>query len=544
MSGLDGTFGISATIFLTDVLLKGVLILFVTAIGIWALRRRSAATRYALWVFGLVTVLVLPAASVLLPKWTIPVFDVPLQLTTAAPVPAAFAPEIGAPGFAADANGVGEPTTGSAPYATFSRPTLHRQAPATQIPILNWIGIVWLVGAAVLVARLALDVIRTAAVTRSAALSGDSTPTRSARHVTNQLGIRREVRVVYGDLRMPAVWGFLQPVVVLPRDAVDWTWDRCRVVLMHELAHVKRCDCVFHLLTQFTCALNWPNPFVWLAAHRARAEQERSCDDIVLRGGTQSAEYASHLLDIARSASIGASSVHGALAMARESDLKRRMRAILDTSSNRAPLARRDMLMAGCAMALLGLPISGISVWSVYPEPRVVPAIWVSTLDNDRAIRTLHETALTHPDTETRISAIRTLHELDHDCDIVTQLVEAVNDPDRRVSEGAARTLAALNDPTAIARLASLSELARDPQVRAAAVLGLTGDRRTRAVNAIHRALRDRVFEVRLRAVQALSEIGDQRAAESLRCALWDCDYRIRLAAISALYVIDQRNET
>ena len=74
--------------------------------------------------------------------------------------------------------------------------------------------------------------------------------------------------------------------MLLPESANEWTMERRRSVLLHEMAHVKRRDCLVQFLGQLTCAAHWCNPAVWFAARELRRESERACDDLVLHAGT------------------------------------------------------------------------------------------------------------------------------------------------------------------------------------------------------------------------------------------------------------------
>ena len=150
-------------------------------------------------------------------------------------------------------------------------------------------------------ARLARDIRRIAQVASRAATLRRGPLADLLREVAADLGIRRPVRIAISrELAVPVTWGFRRPVVLLPAAARRWDAERRRVVLRHELAHVRRGDYAGHLLIELACALHWPNPFAWRAAYRARLEQEQACDDRVVALGTGPIDYAQQLLDIAR----------------------------------------------------------------------------------------------------------------------------------------------------------------------------------------------------------------------------------------------------
>ena len=164
-------------------------------------------------------------------------------------------------------------------------------------------------------------------------------------------------------------WGLFRPIVLLPQDAPHWTDTRLQVVLLHELAHVRRCDWALQLLAEVLRAVCWLNPLAWLAASRLRSESERASDDEVLRAGVAGAEYASHLLALARAARNRRHGVleHAATAMARatpRSSIERRVEAMLNTHLNRRPAARWLRLVTACASLGVAAVVSSYGAYA------------------------------------------------------------------------------------------------------------------------------------------------------------------------------------
>lgn len=85
------------------------------------------------------------------------------------------------------------------------------------------------------------------------------------------------------DMSGPAVIGFWQPRIVLPRDfEARWSPAERELVLAHEQVHLERGDTRVNAVATFLRALNWFNPLIHYAAGRMRIDQELACDAAVL----------------------------------------------------------------------------------------------------------------------------------------------------------------------------------------------------------------------------------------------------------------------
>ena len=153
-------------------------------------------------------------------------------------------------------------------------------------------------------------------------------------------------------------FGIRRPSILIPAIAETWAGDRRRAVILHELAHIARRDCLTQTLAFVACTLYWFHPAVWWAARRLRIERELACDDRVIAAGTQPREYAGHLLEIAYA--FGDRRVSAmAVSMARPQQLESRMLAALDNGRNRSVPAPRVRAAAMLVAAALLLGIAG-----------------------------------------------------------------------------------------------------------------------------------------------------------------------------------------
>jgi len=282
-----------------ELIVKATVILLIAFAIAAALRRASAAMRHLVWVAAFACLLALPLVSALAPKWTPPRPRlIPSQTTVAAVSGAAATPE--------------------------------------QSHGFDWPLVLWAAGAALICSRTLVGLLRVQRIAKRAAAFPHALVRRSP------------------EITVPITCGLLQPVILVPDDAVSWPAEKLRSVIAHEMAHVERRDWLVHLGVQFVCALYWFHPVVWLAAARMAHERERACDDRVLCSGVHPSEYATQLLEFA-----GAAALPASVAMAgRPAFFEHRVRAILNPSLNRHPPMRRHIMLSFAAALVLLAPLA------------------------------------------------------------------------------------------------------------------------------------------------------------------------------------------
>ena len=259
---------------LIDLTIRSSVVLAAGLLLTWCLARRSAALRHRVLVATLLTAMVVIPVSLVMPAWsvTLPAFG---------STPSA-APPVDA-------------TAAVSTSATFDTP-----APATVSPILIAL-MAWIGGALVASLALATGLVRVGRVAARASRVRDAAWVQILGEVAGRYGLTRGIAIAQTDSEdLLATWGLLRPEVLVPRHAREWAPERVRVVLGHELAHIRRLDWIVQMGAEALRALLWFNPLMWLVCTRLRAESEQACDDEVLGLGVGGSSYAAHLLELAR----------------------------------------------------------------------------------------------------------------------------------------------------------------------------------------------------------------------------------------------------
>jgi len=363
--------------FALDVVLRATLLLLIVKLALVAMPRASAASRHFVLSIGMVALVALPLLMLALPDARLEVLPSSVKSATSAARPERLFPAWKT-GDEQASSAAGVRPAAATPVS-FAEPRALRAVSG-----LAWIGAHWrgiaivLVLAAIpllLLGRLAFGLAALGGIARRATRVTDAAVLRSVERARERLGVSRDVRLLLSDeISVPVVWGLKKATMILPIDAVEWSRERLRVVLLHEMAHVRRADVMTLFMGRIATSVYWFHPLAWLAEHDARRECERACDDLVLEHGARASEYAHHLLGIASGEDLAEGYASVSLAMARPSELEGRLIAILRAGGARQSVSRRFATAAAVVAAIGLLPIATVRL-AAKPVTEAAPQV-------------------------------------------------------------------------------------------------------------------------------------------------------------------------
>jgi bla regulator protein BlaR1 len=176
------------------------------------------------------------------------------------------------------------------PIDAGSLPSTAKPDPATAVLVSEpfpWraaLAALWLLGLLLFLARIFLATIKLHRLARRLDRITDPAVTKLLDSCKRTMHVRHPVTILASDaIPAPALMGFFKPRLLLPANLLtDFDPRELRLVLLHELAHVRRRDVAVNWLATLLHALHWFNPILWLATSRLRTDRELATDEMVL----------------------------------------------------------------------------------------------------------------------------------------------------------------------------------------------------------------------------------------------------------------------
>jgi beta-lactamase regulating signal transducer with metallopeptidase domain/thiol-disulfide isomerase/thioredoxin len=184
---------------------------------------------------------------------------------------------------------------------TTANPRQSRGLTGVFAAVVEYLPWAWFVGSPLTLMLLTAGVIGGERLRRSSRFLDDGPIAEACAEFVAALGIGRRVTVAICErIAAPVLVGIVRPMILLPPAALTgWSPDEIEMVLLHELAHVRRWDNLVNLVQRFVEAALFFHPVVWLVSRWIRAEREACCDAVVVGRTNQPHAYAEMLVALA-----------------------------------------------------------------------------------------------------------------------------------------------------------------------------------------------------------------------------------------------------
>ena len=237
-------------------------------------------------------------------------------------------------------------------------------------PFLSWVVAFWLTGATAFSLRLLGGWILAERLRSTKVRPAPAEWQRTLDQLKTRISVSRPVRLlVSGLLQAPAAIGWLRPMVLVPAGALaGLPAAQIEVLLLHELAHIRRQDYLVHILQSIFEAVFFYHPAVWWISGHMRAERELCCDDIAVSITGDAAIYARALAEFD-----SARWNRPTVVAANGGSLADRIARLLGqpSTSHRAH---------GGAVSIPALLLPAIGAWALFAQPTVRPQFEVASV--------------------------------------------------------------------------------------------------------------------------------------------------------------------
>lgn len=150
--------------------------------------------------------------------------------------------------------------------------------------LIPWLAPAWLIGACLSYLRYAAAWLSTSRLRTRAACQAPARWQARLSDLAREVKISRPVVLLESLFAgTPMVLGHFRPVILTPLGFLTaLPPDQVEAVLLHELAHIARCDYLANVFQRLLEGLFFYHPAAWWVARILRQEREHCCDDLVV----------------------------------------------------------------------------------------------------------------------------------------------------------------------------------------------------------------------------------------------------------------------
>jgi beta-lactamase regulating signal transducer with metallopeptidase domain len=162
----------------------------------------------------------------------------------------------------------------------------------------NTIVLVWLFIICIKIIQLTVGLYGTYRLKHSQVFSVSGHCQELFEQLVARMGIKQHIRMLESGLcKVPVVIGSLKPIILIPLGLLNsLSYEETEVILLHELAHIRRLDFLVNLLQNLLEIIFFFNPAVLWVSQLIKTERENCCDDLALGQTADKANYIRALL--------------------------------------------------------------------------------------------------------------------------------------------------------------------------------------------------------------------------------------------------------
>jgi beta-lactamase regulating signal transducer with metallopeptidase domain len=192
--------------------------------------------------------------------------------------------------------------------------------------------VVWALGAGLLLLRLSVGLWRVRQFRRDCSDLNLASLDPAIAGILRDFEFSRRVKLcVSNGAAVPSAVGFFRPAIVFPAWLLpQLSAGEIEIILLHELAHLRRWDDWTNLAQKVVTAVFFFHPAVWWIENRLTLEREMACDDLVLAQTASPRVYASSLISFAEKFQCGRGVALAQALVSRMHQMSLRVAQILD----------------------------------------------------------------------------------------------------------------------------------------------------------------------------------------------------------------------
>lgn len=225
-----------------------------------------------------------------------------------------------------------------------------------------WLGIIWTIGAAVLLAYHLLTLIAAHIKCRKRPALHNKKIGKLLKQFSDKSDVKTNISVKEaGFTEGPAVAGIIRPVLLLPNSLTDHYTDKeLEGLILHELIHIERKDNFFAFLQHLICSVFFFQPLLWWVSRKINREREHICDQEVTAITNDSHTYGNTLVKL---------QLHTQSAMAHslnmaDKNIVQRIKRLVDTPKNSLDTSQK-FRRAGIALLITAITLF-CTLWNSY----------------------------------------------------------------------------------------------------------------------------------------------------------------------------------